>query len=310
MAETMSADEFTISESFLDVGDGHKLYVQDWGKKNAKNTIIYLHGGPGGSVYNKNRQFFNPHKQRVIFFDQRGSGQSKPYGELKNNTTADLVEDITKIADKFGLDKFIITGGSWGSYLALCYGIKYPKRVEAMVLRGIFTGTKEEIAWIDQGRFKTFFPDVWQTYLDQTPLEHRGDPSQYHFKQALGKGPKAKKSAYAYESLEFALINLDDRFMPEDFKTYKTEGIKIEIHYLVNHCFKPDRYILDNATKLTMPIWLVQGRYDMVCPPKAAYELHQRLPKGKLAWGVAGHAGGERPIYDLVRNLIVQMTDG
>ena len=310
MSEVMTADEFTISESFLDVGNGSKLYVHDWGNKKTQTPIIYLHGGPGGWVNNKNRQFFNPQKQRVIFFDQRGSGQSKPLGELKNNTTADLVEDIEKIATKYKLGEFMLTGGSWGSCLALAYGIKYPHRVKAMVLRGIFTGSEEEIRWIDEGRFKTFFPDVWERYLAETPAKYRDNPSKYHFKQALGRSKQAKKSAYAYENLEFALLSLDDRYMAEDFKTYKPGGIKIEIQYLFNRCFMPERYILDNAHKLTMPIWLVQGRYDMVCPPKSAYELNKRLPKGELVWAVAGHASGERPIYDLMRAILQQLTNG
>ncbi len=309
MAETMTGDEFTITEKFLDIGDGHKLYIQDWGNKNAKIPIIFLHGGPGGNVYNKHRQQFDPQKQRVIFFDQRGAGQSKPGGSLDNNTTADLVEDIEKIAKEFKLGEFILTGGSWGSCLALAYGLKYPKRVKAMVLRGIFTGSHEEIEWIDRGRFKTFFPDVWEKYLEQTPSKFHSEPGNYHFKRALGKGDQAKRSAYAYDNLEGALLGLDDRYMPDDYSKYDPSGIRIEIYYLANNCFMPDKHVLDNANKLKMPIWLIQGRYDMVCPPKAAYELNKRLPNGHLVWAVAGHAGSERAIYDLIRSTLLQLTE-
>lgn len=307
MPEVMTKDEFTISETMLDVGDGHKLYVQDWGNKEAKTPIIFLHGGPGVGVKNKYRQQFEPKSQRVIFFDQRGCGQAKPYGSLINNTTDDLVEDIEKVADHFKLGEFIITGGSWGSCLALAYGLKYSKRVKAMVLRGIFTGSQSEINWLVQGRFKTIFPDVWEKFLENTPEKYRAEPSAYHFKRALSKGEGAKKSAYIYENLEGALLSLDDRYTPEDYNEYDPAGIRIEIHYLINGCFMPDKHILDNARKLTMPIWLVQGRYDMVCPPTTAYELNKRLPNGQLIWTTAGH-GNDRPNYDANRTILLALT--
>ncbi len=308
MAETMTPDEFTIAETFLDVGDGQKLYVQDWGNKNARLPIIFLHGGPGDGVKNKYRQQFEPKTQRVIFIDQRGAGKSLPYGSLENNTTTHLVEDIEKIAKNLKLDKFIITGGSWGSCLALAYGLKYPRRVSAMVLRGIFTGSSEEIKWLDEGRFKTFFPDVWEKYLSETPEQYRNDPGKYHLKRAVGKDEQAaRQSAYAYENLEGALLNLDDRYVPESFEEYDPAGIRIEIHYLINRCFLPNRYILNNAHKLTMPIWLIQGRYDMVCPPQTAYELYQKLPNSHLVWTTAGH-GNDRPNYDANRTILLALT--
>ena len=308
MAETMTPDEFTIAETFIDVGDGHKLYVQDWGNKKAKLPILFLHGGPGVGVKNKYRQQFEPKIQRVIFFDQRGSGKSLPNGSLKDNTTSELVEDIEKIADGLKLEQFIITGGSWGSCLALAYGLKHPKRIHAMVLRGIFTGSSEEIEWLDKGRFETFFPDVWQKFESSVPASHSSVPTAYHFKRALGSDKlEAKKSAYAYENLEGALLSLDDRYTPGDFDEYDPSGIRIEIHYLVNDCFMPDRYILNNAHKLKMPIWLIQGRYDMVCPPETAYQLHQKLPNSELIWATAGHTN-DRPIYDANRTILLQMT--
>lgn len=304
----MTPDKHTNQEFFLDVGDGHQLYVQDWGKEDAKYPIIFLHGGPGGGVSNKYRQRFVPEAQRIIFFDQRGCGKSLPSGTLENNTTDRLVDDIEKIALRLKLDSFILAGGSWGSTLALAYGIKYPKRVHAMVINGIFTGRKSELAWLDKGRFQTFFPDVWQQYLDRTPEEHHADPSAYHFRRALGSDENvAKESAYAYENVEGALLGLDDRYTPEDFEEYDPSPIKIEIHYLANNCFIPEAYILTNAHKLTMPVWIVQGRYDMVCPPTTAYELHQKLPNSQLIWTIAGH-GNDRPNYDVNRTILLQMA--
>jgi proline iminopeptidase len=299
----MTPDEFTIQETFVDVGDDHQLYVQDWGNPKAKAPIIFLHGGPGSGTSNKYRQRFNPYEQRVIFFDQRGCGRSLPYGSIANNTTEKLVDDIELIAQHVGLQRFVLTGGSWGSALALAYALKYPDRVIAMTLGGIFTGSQAEIDYLDKGDYRVFFPDVWDHYLSQTPKSHQADPTKYHFDRILSDDINAlRTSAYIYSNLEGSLMSLDDRFTPEEAKDFDAIPTRIEVYYLANHCFMPDRYILDNAHKLTMPIWLVQGRYDVVCPPKTAYELHSRTPNSTLIWTMAGH-GNDRSNYDVMRTI-------
>lgn len=304
----MTPDEFTNQEFFLNVGDSHQLYVHDWGNPKAKTPIIFLHGGPGGSCKNRHKGLYDPKRQRVIFHDQRGCGQSTPYGSLEHNTTQDLVEDIEKIAKHLKLDKFIVVGGSWGSTLAFAYGIKYPEHVAAMVLDGVLTLAKEEIEWLDQGRFQSFFPDVWQEYLDRTPPAHRSNPSAYHFKRILGNDPlAAKESGYAYECLEGDLIWLDNRMEHENFDDYEPDGIRLEVHYLANHVFLPEEYIFKNVHKLTMPIYLIPGRYDFVAPPYIAYKLHQKLPKSELIWTVSGHAD-ERESWNVKRVLLQQLA--
>jgi proline iminopeptidase len=305
----MNPDKYTLGEHFIEVGDGHTLYVHDWGKKDAKHPIIFLHGGPGAGVKDKYKQVFDPTTERVIFFDQRGCGKSVPAGSVEHNTTKEMIEDIKKIADELKLKSYIMNGGSWGSCLALAYALKYPDDIYAMVLRGIYTASKFETDYLDDGEiWRVYFPEAWQAYLDRTPKEHHADPTAYHFKQALGDDPvKAKLSAYAYGELESSLIQLDERHVPEDFETFDPNFAKIEMHYLANGCFLPERYILDNAHKLTMPIWLIQGRYDMVCPPITAYELNERLPNSNLAWTLAGH-GNDRPNYDLNRALLQQLS--
>lgn len=304
----MTPDKYTIAEHFIDVGQGHSLYVQDWGNSKAGRPILFLHGGPGSSAKDHHKSFFEPTSQRVIFFDQRGTGRSLPAGSLEHNTTKELVEDIETIAKKLNLKKFIITGGSWGSCLALAYAARYPSRIKAMVLRGIYTGTAAENDHIDSGGWKTYFPDVWQAYLERTPNAHHSNPTAYHHRMALGSDPqKAKFSAYAYSELESSLLRLDDRYTPQDFETFDPNGMKIELHYLSNNCFLPNDYILKNAPKLTMPIWLIQGRYDMVCPPITAYNLNQVLPNSQLIWTTAGHAN-DRPNYDLTRSSLLQLT--
>lgn len=304
----MTPDEFTRREEWLDVGDGHQLYVHDWGNPDAEAPILFLHGGPGSGCQDSYKTTFDPAVQRVIFFDQRGAGRSLPSGSRKHNTTPDLVEDIERIVVHLKLRTVILTGGSWGSCLALAYGIRYPKRVTTMVLRGIFTGSQAEIDWISQGHFAPFFPETWDRYLDATPAKYRDNPSAYHFQRAFGNDPAAvKASAYAVNCLEGAILSLDDRFTPQPFETFESDGTLIEMHYMANRCFMPDRHILDNAHQLKMPVWLIQGRYDMVCPPATAYELEQRLGRGRLVWTVAGH-GGERALYDIHRSLLLQLT--
>lgn len=303
----MTPDEFTNQEFFLDVGDGHQLYVHDWGNSKAKTPIIFLHGGPGSGTKDKYKSTYDPAMHRVIFFDQRGSGKSLPYGSLENNTTDYLVDDIKKIIDRLELKEVILSGGSWGSCLALAFGLKHPRHVKSMVLRGIFTGSKSEIAWISKGLFKDFFPDVWQDLLKNTPTSHQNDPFGYHEARILGDDEAAgADSAYVIGNVEGALMSLDDRFYPADRSEYDPTFVRLETHYLANNCFMPDRYILDNAHKLKMPIWLIQGRYDMVCPPTTAYELNQKLPNSQLMWTVAGHSN-DRPNYDVNRTILLQI---
>lgn len=286
----MNKDQYTIREEMLEVGDGHVLYVHEWGNSAVPVPVIFLHGGPGGQVKDKHKGAFDPATQRVIFFDQRGCGKSTPYGSLENNTTRNLIKDISKLADTFNAKTFVLHGSSWGSTLALAYAIAHPQRVRALVIGGVFTGSTAESDWIDKGKFKPFFPDVWQDYLKKTPVEHHDDPSKYHFDKALnGTAEEQKLSGYTYDCLEAGVIQIDDRSHPEDFETYDPGGIRLEIHYLANGCFLPDRHILNNADKLTMPVYIVQGRYDMVCPGHTAYELHGSLPHSTLYWTLSGH---------------------
>jgi proline iminopeptidase len=305
----MTPDSYTNQEFFLDVGDGHQLYVQDWGNQNAEKVIIFLHGGPGSATQNKHRDIFDGTQQRVIFYDQRGCGKSTPRGSLEDNNTPQLIEDIEKIATHLNIESFVLCGGSWGSTLALAYATVHPERVIAMVLRGILTGTRREINWLDKGQFRLFYPDVWEAYLNDTPDEFRANPSEYHFKRALSDDEKASKaSAYTYQTLEGSLLSLDDRYYPEDFSTYDPSGIKIEIHYLQNSFFLSDNYILAHADALTMPIWIVQGRYDMVCPPMTAYQLYKKLPSAEIIWTTANHRAKHED-WNISRMILKRITE-
>jgi proline iminopeptidase len=304
----MTPDKYTIKETYIEVGDGHTLYLHDWGNKSAKKPIFFLHGGPGGETKDKHKTMFNPKEQRVVFFDQRGSGKSIPRGETANNTTDKLIKDIETIADHLKLKQFIITGSSWGSCLALAYAIAHPKRVAGLVIGGVFTASKREINWLDKGEVKTFYPDAWEVYLERTPEKYHDNPTSFHAKQIKLKDPiKVRDSAYAYECFGSSIASLDDRFTPDNIETYDPAGIIIEMTYLENGCYLSDRHIIKNAHKITAPVWLVQGRYDMICPPITAYELHKNIPNSKLVWSISNHAA-EHENWNIIRTILSEIT--
>lgn len=305
----MNPDQYTIQEFMLDVGDGHQIYVHDWGNKDAKTPILVLHGGPGGSSKDKHKAKFDPQTQRVIFHDQRGCGKSLPYGSIEHNTTQDLIGDISKVADRLDLEEFILTGGSWGSALALYYAVANPKIVAGIILDGVLTGSQQELDWFDKGIWRIFYPDVWQQLVETVPEESRKDPVRYHFEQALDKDEeKSKKSIYTYLNAEASLLRLDDRYVPENYDEFDHLPGLIEIHYLSNKCFVEDNYIFKNAASLTMPICMIQGRYDMVCPPQTAYKLHQALPNSQLHWTINGHLG-EHEYASVFKLVLAQLLE-
>lgn len=306
----MTPDEFTIKEEMIDTTDGHKLYVHQWGRHDARTVYIFLHGGPGSGCNDGHKDLFDPKSHQVIFFDQRGAGKSMPKGSLKNNTTKNLVEDISLIVARFNIDKFVLVGGSWGSTLALAYTIKYPRKVQALVLRGIFTGSQAEIDFLDKGGAKSFFPEVWQRFKDRVPKEYRNKPANYHTNQILnGTKKEAKISAYAYSTLEYSLIGLDDRRSQEDFDKFDPAGSIIEVTYMANRCFMEDNYILNNAKNIEQPVWIVQGRYDAICPPINAYKLSQELPNSNIIWTTAGHSGSDRANIDATKAILLTLVN-
>ncbi|PID99518.1 prolyl aminopeptidase [Candidatus Saccharibacteria bacterium] len=286
----MNPDAYTIKEHFLDVGHGHTLYIHDWGNPKAKTPIVFLHGGPGAQCKDKHKLPFDPNTQRVIFHDQRGSGKSTPLGERSHNTTQELSDDITRIADHLHIDEFVLTGESWGSCLALFYAIAEPKRVKALVIGAVFTASQAEIDWFDKGLLRTHYPDAWERFLAATPKAHHSDAAAYHAARALGKDASAAaESARIYSELVSSTMSLDDSFTPINADDFDPSSMQLELSYLVKRCFLPDRFIMQNARKLTMPLYIVQGRYDFICPPHTAYELSQLAPDAHLTWVVSGH---------------------
>lgn len=284
----LTRDEHTIAEHHIATGDGlHKLYVQEWGNPDGV-PILFLHGGPGAGCRDKHKGVFSADKHRVILFDQRGAGNSTPYGSLEENTTQKLIEDIELIRRKLDIKKWHLHGLSWGSTLALLYGISHPDKVISMVIGGIWLASKEEADWLIGGGWQMFYPDAYERFKNMSKASDKFD-------------------YFAYSSAFIQFYRLDDRYYPLDKEKYDDTPLKIEFHYIDNDMFLPEGYILDNAGKLNMPISIIQGRYDIVTPPKYAYKLHEKLSDTELHWTIGGHSSSDRANFDLARALLARL---
>ena len=296
----MTDDQYSNQIFKLKTDHGHELNVIDWGNKNAETSFIYLHGGPGGHVKDHHKENFNPLKHRVIFFDQRGAGESTPYGSLNHNTTEDLITDITKIADHFKLDQFNLYGYSWGSTLALAYAIATPSRVKNLVIGGVYSGENDFPDMLE--RLQTFFPEMYNTFIQNTPPAHRQDPIKYHQGKILNGTPSEQKiSAYHIGNIEYTLMNYDV-MAPEPFEDFDPVPIIIETHYTANNCFLPKEYILKNASKITANTYIVQGRFDLVCPPDFAHQLTKKIKNSQIFYADSNHHS-RHEIHSIFRTI-------
>jgi proline iminopeptidase len=301
-SRTISKDIHTIAEHRIKTADGlHNLYVQEWGNKKG-TPIFFFHGGPGANCTDRHKIPYDPAKHYLIFFDQRGCGLSEPTGSTEHNETKYLIEDINLITSKLGIDKFAINGGSWGSTLALCYAIANPDKVMNMVLAGIFLGTKEETQWLEKAGYRNFFPEVYEFLASGVPEEYKENPGSYHRKKFIED--KSTEAAYRYTEAELGVLRLNNQYIPPDFTDeYDTTYGTMITHYMQNNCFIEEGHILKNAAALTMPIHIVHGRYDMVCQPINAYNLHKALPDSQIYWTMAGHSGSDRSNYDVLSTI-------
>jgi proline iminopeptidase len=295
----------------LKVSDLHSLYYEQVGNPEGK-PIVFVHGGPGGGVDPSMRRFFDPKKWRIILFDQRGCGKSLPFSELKDNTTWDLVDDMEKLRKELKIEKWSVFGGSWGSTLALAYAISHPEKVKELILRGIFLLRKKEIDWFYQEGASYIFPDAWDKYLAPIPHDERHDLVSAFYKRLTSPDKnirsEASKAWSVWEGSTSKLF-LDpgfvERFGGDEFAD---AFARIECHYFMNKgFFKDDGWIINNVDKIRhIPAWIVQGRYDVVCPATSAWELHKAWPESKLhIIPDAGHSASEPGI----KSKLIEATD-
>jgi proline iminopeptidase len=310
---TVKSNNHTIQSGWIEVGDGHKIWFHQWGNSNVKIPILTIHGGPGSEFKPYHLSNFNPQTHQVVSFDQRGCGNSFPHGSIKNNTTQDILSDIIKLLDYLHIKMVYVYGGSWGSTLALLFAIHNPKRVKATIVNGVFTGTKEEIDYIDKGYFKNQYPEVWEHFLQSVPKSEQSDPAAYHYKKLKSTDSQiVEKSAKALDELESPLLQYDwpgysdvitDKD-PENKSEYDAVPYKIYGHYLENNCFLKKNYILDNADKIQSPLYIVQGRYDMCCPPITAFKVHKAVKQSKLFMTLGSHSSGDSENRIALKTLV------
>jgi proline iminopeptidase len=293
----------------LKVSPIHEIYWEESGNPNGK-PVVFLHGGPGGGTEPKHRRYFDPSVYRIVLVDQRGCGRSTPFASLEDNTTWHLVADLELVREKLGIEKWQVFGGSWGSTLALAYAETHPSRVSELVLRGIFLLRREEIQWFYQQGASWLFPDAWEEYHAHIPAAERGDLLHAYYKR-LTSGDPAVQSAAAkvwsvWEGRTSCLIPNAELIARTAGDEFALAFARIESHYFVNDGWLTEgREILApaNIEKIRkIPAVIVQGRYDVVCPAKSAWDLHRVWPEADLRIVPdAGHAASEPGIvHELV----------
>uniref|UniRef100_A0A7S3GHK7 Proline iminopeptidase n=1 Tax=Palpitomonas bilix TaxID=652834 RepID=A0A7S3GHK7_9EUKA len=305
-----------LRSGHLRVSDTHQIYFEQAGKEDGY-PVVFLHGGPGAGVDEKCRQFFDPSFYHVVLFDQRGCGKSLPgQGYTEENTTAHLISDMEKLRQHCGVEKWLVFGGSWGSTLALAYAEEHPDRVSGLVLRGIFLGSEEEIGWLyKKGEGKgahMLYPDEYEKFESAIEeVEEREDIiGAYQKGFTSADADRALRLAKAWSRWEGAVSflqpsdSLVDEFEVDEFAI---NFAKIECHYFVNKCFMKEGALLANAEKLqNIPGTIVQGRFDTVCPPRAAFDLHKAWPKSELRIIQNGsHSATEGPMLE----ALIKATD-
>jgi len=295
----------------LKVSGTHELYYEQCGNPAGK-PAVFLHGGPGGGGDTKPRRFFDPETYRIVLFDQRGCGRSRPHASLEDNTTWHLVDDIEALREHLGVDCWQVFGGSWGSTLALAYAQMHPDRVTELVLRGIFMLRRRELEWFYQHGASEIFPDAWEHYLAVIPEVERGDLLSAYYRRLTGDDEKSRRGAARawsiWEGSTSYLHQNDDFIGKVGQDEFALAFARIECHYFVNGGFMrtPEQLLEDVDRIRHIPAVIVQGRYDVVCPMRSAWDLHRAWPEAELVVVPgAGHSAFERGNVD----ALVRATD-
>jgi len=296
---TLYPDIEPFDSGFLQVSSLHKMYYEQCGNPNGK-PVVFLHGGPGAGCNAKSRRFFDPAHYRIVLFDQRGCGRSTPRAELTDNTTWHLVDDIETLRNHLAIERWQVFGGSWGSTLALAYAETHPERVTEIVLRGIFMLRRWEMTWFYQDGCNAIYPDAWEEYLKPIPVVERADLMGAYYRRLTSADAavrlEAAKAWSVWEGGTSFLAPSADYIASTSADEFALTFARIECHYFVHGgFFERDDQLLHNVHKLKkIPAVIVQGRYDIVCPMRSAWELHRAWPEADLKIvGDAGHSAFE-----------------
>lgn len=285
----------------LKVSDIHEIYYELSGNPKGKPVFV-LHGGPGAGCSPRMRRYFNPEKYLIVLHDQRGCGQSKPYGELRENNTQALVSDIEVLRKKLGLDKIIVFGGSWGSTLGLAYAEAHPEHVSALVLRGLWLCTNAELEYWYGGGTADHFPEEYERLMSVLPKGESGTLPERLMKLLTSDDEAVRRKAakaWAWYEIKLCYLEKTDEELERIFQEWDPYAFSLlENYYMVNNCFLRENQLAEEAGKLKdIPITVVNGRYDVICLPRVAYEFCRPLPNAKLIIAErAGHSQSEPPV--------------
>lgn len=296
MTATLFPDIKPYMDDLLPVSALHSIYFEQSGNPEGQ-PVVFLHGGPGSGCNPGQRRFFDPAHYRIILLDQRGCGRSLPQGEIRENTTQDLVADLEQLRKHLGIERWLVFGGSWGSTLALSYALAHPQVVTGLILRGIFLSRKLELDWFLRD-IELFFPDQWAALISYLPVEEQREPLLAFARRVFSSDSSINEpAAIHWNAFESSIMTL----LPAAASTQPANGplelsrARVQIHYIQNQCFVGERHFLQEAKTLAhIPTVIVQGRYDMVCPPITAYQLAAAMPHAELHMiPDAGHSGME-----------------
>lgn len=295
-----------VNQYMLKVSDSHEINIEEYGNKNG-TPMLFLHGGPGAGTSPVFQKYFNPNKYRLIMFDQRGCGKSIPYGEVTENTTQNLIQDINLILGYFNIDKTHIYGGSWGSTLALLYAEAHPEKVLSLTLRGIFLCRKDDINWFYQNGASEIYPQYWENYISIVDQSKRENIlSAYHemiFSSDETISNRACKEWSLWEGKSSCLIPSNN--VINSFDECAVSLARIESHFFMNNCFIRENQILEDINKIKdIPCIIVHGQYDIVCPIRQAHDLHKVYDNAELIIAKdAGHSLLEPSISKEILNI-------
>jgi proline iminopeptidase len=304
-----------LTSELLPVGDGHEIYVESVGRANGI-PAIYLHGGPGSGCQPDHRRLFDPERFHAVLFDQRGAGRSRPKGRREDNTLPHLIADMETIREKFGFQRWMLVGGSWGATLALAYAQAHPHRVTGIVLRATFLGTSEELDGAFLDALPRFYPELSNDFIGLLPPEERGQPLDAYFRRILAPDPAVHgPAARAWHDTERTLSeHMSGRVRLDPASLNSTRALPatpfMEAHYFANRCFMRPRQLLAEAGKLKgIPGIIVQGRYDLLCPPATSHALGAQWPDAAIRMvDGAGHSLYDTGIRDAVMKAIADLA--
>ena len=310
------ADPFaTLTSELLPVGDGHEIHVESVGREGGM-PAVYLHGGPGSGCQPDHRRLFDPERFHAVLFDQRGAGRSRPKGLREHNTLPHLIADMETIREKFGFERWLVVGGSWGATLALAYAQVYPNRVSGIVLRATFLGTRDELEGAFLKALPRFYPDLFDDFIGLLPEAERAKPLDAYWQHILDPDAAVHAPfARAWHDTERILSEVSPSRTRLDLASLKSNGPLpstpfMEAHYFHNDCFLKPNQLLDDAQKLAgIPGIIVQGRYDLLCPPATSHALAARWPDAELRIVPgAGHTLYDPGVRDAVMRGIADVA--